>query len=147
MSDATQSPSEAAARLTQLIPEILRQWESIVRSEISPARDEDRPQLLDSLPQFLMRLVEDLEANDPQRDPIDVVKAREHGEQRARLDGYTLQQVIREYHLLRRVLSDLLESQRPLSRDADRIVQGAIDLAVQKASAQFVESLAQRREE
>jgi signal transduction histidine kinase len=65
-----------------------------------------------------------------------------HGADRASNRSYQLTEVIFEYHLLREVLFDVLETQGPLPKPARDIVLDAIEQAVNDAVVEFTRVLA-----
>lgn len=128
---------QAAQHLRRNVPAVMRRWESLARSEIPAAQQQAKPMLLDSLPDFLDRLSQTLALGLQPDDPMDTDAAREHGEQRARLDGYSLEQVLWEYHLLRRAVLDMLHEEGPMDRDAAAFIHQGIDWAMQQAASEY----------
>src|SRR5262245_4487630 len=103
--DETSSPGqESANRLHKQIPEILRRWEIRVRALLPEARRETTPVLIDHLPLFLEELAKALSPTEGQ--PVDATW-KIHGKLRATQTDYSLQQVLQEYHLMRRVVMEV----------------------------------------
>src|SRR5579872_6560378 len=124
--------SGAAALLQEKRSLILREWETLARKEIPAARAQDRPSLLDNLPDFMDELDAALSRNETEsRAP------KEHARHRWRLPDYSLEAVIHEHHLLRRALFDALEADAPLDREARSIIENRLDLAIEEAARSF----------
>lgn len=129
---------EAAARLRRLKDEILRQWVTRVRGEVPAAEGESRSVILDHIPNLLDQLAQFFEFT-PGSESEPPAAAQDHADQRAALTDYSLDQVVHEYHLLRRVVMDVLEAETPLPREAQVAVHDGIDAAIQLATTQYVE--------
>jgi PAS domain S-box-containing protein len=130
----------SGARLRREIPRILTLWEERTRRELPPAREHARPTLVDHLPDFLAQLADTLEGPSPRaalRKEQDAL-AVEHGKERARLPGYSLESVVLEYQLLRQVLLEVLEEEQPVGTPARDLVLDAIQLGVRNAVREFV---------
>jgi PAS domain S-box-containing protein len=127
-----------AERLIQDKPEILRRWEAAVRAALPAARREERPVLLDSIPDFLDELAQAL--TEQGATGSDVCRTpREHARQRAQETDYSLEQVVREYSLLRQALLDVLDASGPVGRGDLKIILDTIDLGVNEAATHFAE--------
>jgi PAS domain S-box-containing protein len=126
-----------AARLEQLTPEILRQWESRVRNTIPAARLESRLVLLNSIPHFMQELVQSLSRTGEQ-DMRAAESPREHAEQRAALPAYSLEQVVQEYSLLRGVILDALSGSTVIEIADLRVILDGIDRGVAEATTHYV---------
>lgn len=129
--------SEAAGRLRRLKSDILRTWELRVRSEVQAARGQSRAVILNSIPKLLDQIAESLESGSARLMKAPAA-AQEHADQRASLREYSLEQVVYEYHLLRRVVVDMLEEHSPLPRLGGEAVHDGIDHAVQVAINEYV---------
>jgi PAS domain S-box-containing protein len=123
-----------AERLKQQIPEILRQWEARVRAVVPAARHESRPVLLNSIPEFLQELVKSL-AGPETPDPAPRRAPREHARQRAEHPEYSLEEVIREYSLLRGTIIEMLW---PIEHADLKIILEILDGAVAESTTQYV---------
>src|SRR5690349_2899622 len=79
-------PDAALRRRRQ---EVLERWEARARDALPAARSQSRPALLDSLPEFVDRLIEALARDDAPGEamPQHARDAIEHGRQRAQLSG------------------------------------------------------------
>src|SRR6185437_16499152 len=94
-------------RLRRHRDEILEVWMERVRREVEPAARQDHLVLANALPQFLNALADALVAGETQR--LKWVLTKEHGEQRAGLPAYMLEQVVSEYELLQQAIFDVLD--------------------------------------
>ena len=106
-----------------------------MRAAVPVARRESRPILLDSIPRFLDELVQALAGSGGETAPR---APREHAEQRAELTGYSLEQVLLEYSLLRSVVLDALQGEGPLASDELAVVLHTFDMGVSEAAIHFV---------
>ena len=137
MSDRSNHPDDPpSARLRDGRARIAATWEERARERLPAARAQDRPALLDSLPQVLDGLVEVLER--AQAEGAQESLGSEHGQQRAELGGYTVDQVIEEYQLLRQVIFEVLEEPGALPpAERDRLLD-ALHLGMRDATRAFV---------
>ncbi|HTE20062.1 MAG TPA: PAS domain S-box protein [Armatimonadota bacterium] len=143
-SDSGQVGRRAAGeRLERLAPELMRRWEEAARRTIPAAGGESGPALRDGLPTFLEELAASLQRDDEQPSAAETDQAREHAEQRAGLDAYTLEQVLQEYHLLEEVLFEALEAEGPLAADARLRLRRGIQRAVEAAATRYVRATRQ----
>ena len=138
---AGSEPRRLSDFLRERCEEILAHWEREVR-KVRAARDLDRPLLLDHLPQFLEELAEyvaDVRAGHeiglPQRNP------QIHALERLEL-GYDLSEVVVEYAILRRCITDLaVQSGAPSikSHELPRL-HAAIDQAIATSVVRYTEA-------
>lgn len=131
----------ASDRLKGHKERILKAWEAEVRRQAFTAQPQSAPALLDSLPKVLDQIAETLAASSPEDalKPIERQLAHEHGEKHAVAPQYTLDQMIWECHLRRRVLFDVLEDDEPISRRERDIIWDAIFLAVRNSATCFTQ--------
>lgn len=104
---------DTPSRLHAAREQILNSWEQRVRAEAGATTAEEHLALRNSLLDVLNGLVTTLGHSDPSRALAAEEKrlAVDHGRLRALNPAYTLDQVIREYHVLRTVLFEVLESE------------------------------------
>jgi signal transduction histidine kinase len=121
-------------------------WEDRCLKEVESAASAGALALRNSLPLFLDHLCEALATNRKMdvaavashiRESLRIGKL--HGADRASNRSYQLREVIFEYHLLREVLFDVLETQGPLPKPARDIVLDSIEQAVNDAVVEFTE--------
>lgn len=134
--------TSTAERLIAQKQKILELWEHKVRQFVSSAQDSRKAVLLDHIPVFMdnLSINLNLDRDLAQQNKADTAEAnREHGEQRANLAEYSLQEVFKEYEILRITISEVLrESGNIPPKDFDRINQ-YLDHAIAKAGCEFVE--------
>ncbi len=126
--------------------EILSLWTERALSEVPSASTAATLVLRNSLPTYLDHLAEALATN--RRLDLTSVLLHDrratqigkiHGADRASTPSYVLTEVIKEYSLLRQVIFEVLEEQRPLiSRHRD-IIYDSIEQAVNDAAVKFSE--------
>ena len=125
----------ASHRLLTGNARILRLWAERVRAEVPAAAQQPHPILANTMPRFLHYLAEALSPNHPRQEASEGSNiAQEHGGERVRLTGYRLEDLIREYQLLRDVLFEQLA---PLTEAEQLTVQRSIDRAVHEACGAY----------
>jgi signal transduction histidine kinase len=127
--------------LRQNRAEILRRFEEQVRRSDLLTAGSSRPLLLDGLPIFLDRVVESLQQGLPtlsvEAQSAGDEQAAEHGELRFE-QGYDLQELVREYAILRDVIVGLFSEQRlPIDLEEYRIFSRHLSLGVAEAAKHF----------
>jgi PAS domain S-box-containing protein len=139
-------PSLAHERLKENSERVLQLFVEAIRREISEARPEPKSILRNSLPQLLLHLQEKLkhQLSDATAPKVEDV-AREHAEQRAQLTNYSLSNVLNEYHLLRKVLFQVLREEGPLTAEESDIIHDVLDRGVAHAGQHYME-LSESRE-
>lgn len=119
--------------------EVIDRWSSSARSELDSAESAHREELRNHLPLFLEELGGELasygNSNEKKRDAT----ARKHGKQRWEY-GWHLDEVIRDYQLLRLTLLDFLDEQleRKLNLEEIKAVGLLIDDAIENAAVTYV---------
>jgi signal transduction histidine kinase/CheY-like chemotaxis protein len=140
------SRHEVAKYIDTVQAEILQKWEGRARQRVEAARAQTRLALRDSLPEFLVGLVKTLGSNNPSlKVKIDSEVAIEHAEDRASQPEYTLDQVIAEYHLLRIVIIEFVDSQGTTDTETRKITHEYIDLSISKAAVRYIEVETERQ--
>lgn len=129
----------ASERLRQGSDRIVKEFRNEVVRAIPAMKGESRAVLTDSLPQFLELLAEKLER--PDEDFLKKLEAigRVHAAQRFALAGYTLEQVLTEYRILRRLICACAFGGGPIVLPEMEAVHDAIDRAVAQSGAHFLE--------
>ena len=124
-------------------------WEERCLKEVESAASAGTLALRNSMPLFLDHLCEALLTNRKMDVAAVASHVREslrigklHGADRASNRSYQLREVIFEYHLLREVLFEILETEGPLAKPARTIVLDSIEQAVNDAVVEFTEVLA-----
>jgi signal transduction histidine kinase len=133
--------SSPAARLRANKQRILQEWETLVRRQLSAARNESHPVLINSLPDYLEHLAQALDpAASRELATSGTNSAKEHGGIRARLTNYSLEQLIRETQILRRVVFKVLEEEGPLDPKSREILLASIDCTIRETSQGFMDA-------
>lgn len=93
-----------------------------------------------SLPDLLKHLQEKLRylSNDTIVQKVEAV-AREHAEQRVLLTNYSLSNVLTEYHLLLRIILEVLREEGPLAAQEDNTIHDVIDRGIAHAGQHYME--------
>jgi signal transduction histidine kinase len=115
--------------------EILDRWIEKVLEKIPEARENDLPVIKNSVPDLLDALADALESDDAR----DIVyESDQHGQERANYTDYTVDQIVREYRLLKETIFSITDEQgnNLENRERDGIMY-AIDQAVEQATAVF----------
>ena len=139
---------QASDRLKQNAKRIMQMWEERARNEVEASMRQDSLVLQDSLPQYLNQLVNELSTK-IERTSVTVEAAqvesaqigKQHGRERAGYAGYSMTQLIFEYHILRQVIFQVLEEEAPLEVRERDIIVDSIEQAVNDAASQFSRTL------
>jgi PAS domain S-box-containing protein len=115
---------------------ILERWQREVRRRFAPA-DMSHFELLDYVPVFLEELIDALRKSVPVDRAQVAQPAREHGQQRLRV-GFDMEDMVREYGLLRDCVLDLAEAEGyPVSIPEIRVLSQSIIDGIAAAVAEF----------
>ncbi len=120
--------------------QILKDWEVKARERVKAASVQSTLALRDSLPEFINQLVVTLKCSDPQalaKKNSEI--AQEHAEDRAQHPEYTLGQVIAEYHILRTIILDCIESTGPTDAESRKMTNNFLDNGINTAAVRFSE--------
>lgn len=133
--------NETANILENEKSKIMFEWLEHVRDEVIIARTKSDAQIYNHLGEFLNTMISALRT-DHKSELLSETRemSREHGEQRSLLKGYTLDQIIHEFHLLRETIFEYLIVQRNvnLSEDDRTIINSFIDNAIQSTAVEFM---------
>lgn len=138
----------AAIKLKNSKEQILSRWETLVRTEIPETQRINQFALRDTLPDFLDHLadaVKQQELSEPPRSPALQI-ASEHAEERARQTQFKIDEVIREYEILRKVIFEVLERDDLLPKAARETILDALTAGMADASIKIAEQAAKREE-
>jgi len=132
--------------------ELLSRWRQQLR-KLASARHLDTPTLNDHIPQFLDELVATLQTGSDEDIPEALSEGSPpaHGQQRFE-DGFDIVEVVAEYNILRGCIHELADSnglslRRLPFHVVNKVLDGAIGLAVKTFAEQSELELQQRREE
>lgn len=141
-----------AALITRERDGLLSKWRQQVR-KLSSAQQLDGPTLNDHLPQLIAELAAALQARSAETIPEALSEASPpaHGLQRFQ-DGFDIEEVVAEYNILRGCIHDLAQAngltlQGKPFHILNRVLDGAIGLAVKTFAAERALEVGQRREE
>ncbi len=139
---------DASHRLKKKIPEIMKLWECRANEEVKGAHHQESLALRDSLPDYLRHLVDALSNSierTEKRKSADKVKStrlgKKHGADRAKVLHYTINQLISEYHILRQVIFQVLDKEKPMNQVEREVVLSSIEQAVNDAATEFSDRL------
>jgi signal transduction histidine kinase len=119
-------------------PKIIEHWLKNARAHIPAAKDHSDTAVVDHFTTILTLLSECLRTKfEHSSNPNNAVMSRKHGKQRSRLEGYTLDEVITEYILLRQVIFDELE-ECGLSHSSVNVINDFVDEGIRLAVTEFV---------
>ncbi|MEK6478788.1 sensor histidine kinase [Catalinimonas sp. 4WD22] len=123
---------------------IIDRWTSAVRDKIPDAKTQKLPVLKNNIPNLLNALVKALESDDARNT---VFKSESHGRERAHKTQYTILHIIKEYHMLKEVIFDVIDehSNEIEIRERDGIMY-AIDQAIEQACEVFYQIRTDERE-
>jgi signal transduction histidine kinase len=119
---------------------IMQRFREQLRKRLAAARAEPTPIIINTLPAFITRLALALApGNEIQFASEYSNLALAHGNERAKLTGYSLDELIHEYQILREILMDVFRHETDLSVGEWNIVHRSIDEAIAEAAAAFVQ--------
>ncbi|MYN24821.1 sensor histidine kinase [Duganella levis] len=128
--------------------QVFEYWQREVRANIKGAGDLPEPVLVNTLPTFYDNLAEAVTASYPREHATSNNTASgAHGDERARMTHFRVDQVIQEYHLLREAIWVVANQACVVFNDAEwQVVERSIDLAVRVAVKEFAATRATQRE-
>lgn len=139
-------PGICSARLKEKREEVIALWQQRSLKEIPAAGIIASLVLRDSLPEYLDHLSDALATNRKMdiksvlaHDTESIRVGRLHGSDRASNTTYVLTEVIFEYHILREVIFEILETDGPLAEVQRDIILDSIEQAVNDAAVKFSE--------
>jgi len=139
---ASLSDGNPSQRVYKNINRIIDHWLALVTQQILVAQDQPPEKITNGLHDFLNALSEVLSSEKPAVD-IDcssyknLAHARLYGVTRAEIPGYTLDQVIIEFRILRTILFEVLEEGSMLTKRDRDIILGFFDNGMIAASTEF----------
>jgi K+-sensing histidine kinase KdpD len=129
-----------ASELRERKSNILSVWKVRVQEKVQAADSQSSPALMDSMPAFIDRLIEAMAGSRSEREKAfqAALSGADHGVQRAELPGYTLDQVLIEYRILREVIFDVLKASGALTESAMDSIDDSIQVGMSSAAAEFL---------
>lgn len=123
----------------------MQQWETEVRQDIlaaglsqSLALRNHIPELLDDIAQIFLEKKDDqggLRKSDKYVRTLD--KNKFHGKLRAETENYTIDQVIQEYFILHRIVSDMFQEKELMSVNIANLLKHILERTIMQASLAF----------
>lgn len=145
--------NEAAAVIEQNKTRILEEWVSRVRDELSAPKITIDPVLRDHLPLLLddiiliMRRYENNEWSAEKTNFEGMLdNSIGHGRHRSSSAGYDIEQVLKEYIILHRLLTDLLRSRKVFTTEVGDVIKYIIENSMLYAAVSFQQSLQEVRQ-
>ncbi|HAR42077.1 MAG TPA: hypothetical protein DCS07_05515 [Bdellovibrionales bacterium] len=144
----------ASQNLRRKFDVIMKRWEERARKEVTSSYGTTSLSLRDALPGHLEQLAVALGSSEEKStSQISVTTShqekvgKEHGRDRANTAGYSMEEVIFEYRILRQVVIQVLEEDAPLSGMEREIITDLTEQAVNDAAAGFSRTLRDLRDE
>ncbi|WP_029035179.1 sensor histidine kinase [Salinimicrobium terrae] len=143
-----------AAEILKLQKEkVLNMWEESVKKEIKASNFTSRIALRDHLP----HLMDDINRIIHRLENFDVIKDKEHyeevyehciqhGRQRSSSSGYTVDQILREYIIFHRILTEVLMEEDAYSTEVGIVLKYALENAMLFSVSAFSNSLQEMRQ-
>ncbi|MBC7691802.1 MAG: HAMP domain-containing histidine kinase [Methylotenera sp.] len=133
---------------------IMERWEKRAREEVASTYGIASLSMRDSLPKHLDQLAKAL-AKAGKESTTEIANTtlhkehvgKEHGSDRANTTGYSIEEVIFEYRILRQVIIQTLEEKVSLSAKEREIITDLIEQAVNDAAVEFSSILRDTREQ
>jgi len=128
--------------------EIINAWEKKVRKEVKASESNNRISLHDHVPNILDGIIDIMERLDNFSAYLDddryleIIKdSEEHGRHRATTEFYTIDEIIHEYIIFHRVITQILEDGGITNVKTFNLLKYVIETAMLKSSKAFTESL------
>jgi len=138
------SRKRAATVIRSCEAEIMTRWERQVRAEVEAAREQEKLLLRNQLAPYLETIIDLLESSSTttvrdecERPEFDPSANRSHGRLRATLPGYSLDQVMAEYTILRRTITDLVDEHGLLDERVHEVITAVNEQALMHAVLAF----------
>jgi PAS domain S-box-containing protein len=118
---------------------IIDRWLDRVREHLEAAKSQNTAELIDSVPEILDRLATALESPDPERDlePAQSWLGAEHGQHRAKVTAYSLEQLITEYRFLHEVVLESLDEGGGFDSRSRDLISHACFTGIGNAAGEF----------
>ena len=122
--------------------EIISDWIALIKTVIVEAKEHSKPVLVDHIPQILDNLSDLLEIEAQGEDYKKEIKKEElgkaHGRQRAELTEYSLEEVLLEYSILRKVIINRIHKCEIQDLTAIQLIHKYLDDGMHNAVIEFV---------
>lgn len=128
--------------ITKSAQKIIEQWKTEAQNKVPAAATLNDEELLNKILEFLKNLASSFSVESGSAQELEVAKskvtaAQVHGMQRAQKDFYTLDQVIAEHQILRRILLHFLLKNTSIQVEQWDILFDFIDIGISEAASIF----------
>ena len=144
---------KAARLLKENNKEIIKKWEEKVNSEIEVSQKTSSLALRNQLPHILEDIAEIMERhndfepakNDEEYKKI-IKNSLDHGRHRATTTNYTVAEILKEYFVLYRVLTDNLREANVYDESTSSILKYTLEMAMIKSASSFTSAINDMKE-
>lgn len=144
---------KAANAIRGNISKIMNEWEETVKDEIPASNDSSNlalrnqlPHLLDDIAAILKRYEGFAEIEKYEKYEEIIQNSLDHGRHRATTSHYTVEQILKEYIVFHRVLTQILTENDSYTREVGIILKYTIETAMYNSAHSFSESIQEMRE-
>lgn len=145
--------NRTATVLRENILEIMELWQAQVKKDVPAAKEKNSIALFDHLPDIILDISEIMERHAGMVD-IDsdtkysgiLVNSVHHGRQRAMMANYTVEQVVHEYIIFHRTLSEFINSHDAYDQKSSDLLGYVIETSILKSVGSFSRSLHEMQE-
>ncbi|TRO65196.1 sensor histidine kinase [Christiangramia sabulilitoris] len=134
-------------------PEIIENWESKVKEEIPAAYNSSNlalrnqlPKLLEDFADIIERYTDKQELQHEEKFEEIIKNSLEHGRHRATSSHYTVTQILKEYIIFHRVLTETLVNNSLYTTEVGIILKYTLETSMLNSAGSFTESLQDMRE-
>lgn len=138
---------QCASGLKESKKEVIDLFVLRIQEVLPAADDKSKFALKDSIPDFIDEIVYVLAGKNSPHAPEVTEVAKEHGIQRASLTNFTLDQVLHEYAILRRVLFEILNEKGCLDSESMEVILDCLQEGVEEAAREFLRHTAELAKE
>lgn len=135
---STRRPSSPAERLRARRDTVQKRWLDRVKRDLGGARNQPEPLLLDNLPKMLDALAGVLEGRRLTEAEHSLFIT--HADSRIEWTDYSVDELMREYGVLRKELFSVLEEAEPLTREERDLILDFIDEGIQVGSTRYTKA-------
>ena len=132
---------------------IMKSWEDRVIKVIPAAQDSSNlalrnqlPNVLDDISEILSRYNGFLEIENNEKYDEIIKNSLDHGRHRATSSHYTVRQILEEYVIFHRVLTDLLVKNDVYTKEVGIVLKYTLETAMLTSASSFTDSLQEMRE-
>lgn len=111
---------------------LIQSWIECIKKNIPEVSNKSKTAIRDHIDNFFSSLIGALRKDDKILDP-----GLDHGTQRSKFDGYTLKQLITEYHFLRTLIFNLIDENLALKNETRNLINTMVDKAIAEATVEF----------